>query len=89
MSAPADTVTTTKTYEGDVLICEVDTHTSGPDVSATREYSGGVLTREIVLHTDGSKDVFIYGITGQSYANQHDAYNAAWIADRVYPHACR
>ena len=78
-TASADSATSTKTYDGDALISQVDTYTSGPDVSDTKEYTAGVLSRGTVLHTDGSKDVVIYGINGQSYANEHDVYNAAGV----------
>jgi hypothetical protein len=37
--------------------------------------SKGVRTKQTEYHSDGSKDVFLFNITGQNYTNEHDVYD--------------
>ncbi len=39
--------------------------------------SSGALIQYNVLHADGSRDVYDYGLTGQSYVSDHRIYNAS------------
>lgn len=43
---------------------------------ATYYDAKGVRTKQSESHADGSKDVFLFNITGQNYTTEHDAYDA-------------
>ncbi|MFG1305802.1 hypothetical protein V5F34_16910, partial [Xanthobacter autotrophicus] len=45
--------------------------------TTTNTYTNGVLTRVVALNADGTSDYYSYGITGQTYTTQHQAFNAA------------
>ncbi|MGT2504195.1 hypothetical protein ACVOMS_31920 [Bradyrhizobium guangxiense] len=39
--------------------------------------AAGTRTKETDFHADGSKDVFLFNITGQTYTTEHDIYDAS------------
>lgn len=48
----------------------------------------GTKINETDYHVGGSKDVFLYNVTGQNYANEHDTYDATgFLTNIVRTHA--
>jgi hypothetical protein len=39
--------------------------------------AAGTRTKETDFHADGSKDVFLFNVTGQTYTTEHDIYDAS------------
>ncbi|UVO35191.1 hypothetical protein KUL72_27595 [Bradyrhizobium arachidis] len=69
------TVTTTyDTATGD----KARVYTSNSDGSADNKlYTNGVLMKDSVLNKDGSSEVYVYNISGQSYASTHQVADAS------------
>ncbi|WP_448034084.1 RHS repeat protein [Bradyrhizobium liaoningense] len=50
--------------------------------------AAGVRTKETDYHADGSKDVFLFNITGQNYTTEHDIYDATgFLTTLIRTHA--
>jgi len=50
--------------------------------------AAGTRTKETDYHADGSKDVFLFNITGQSYTTEHDIYDATgFLTTLIRKHA--
>jgi len=50
--------------------------------------AAGARTKETDFHADGSKDVFLFNITGQSYTTEHDIYDATgFLTTLIRKHA--
>lgn len=50
--------------------------------------AAGVRTKETNYHADGSKDVFLFNITGQTYTTEHDIYDATgFLTTLIRKHA--
>ncbi|MVT54784.1 RHS repeat protein [Bradyrhizobium yuanmingense] len=50
--------------------------------------STGVRTKQSEYHADGSKDVFLYNITGQNYTTEHNVYDATgFLTTLIRKHA--
>jgi hypothetical protein len=65
----ADGTTTTDQYDASGHVTsETVTHSDGSSAMST--FSAGVLTKQVVANADQSHDIYSYGITGQTYANQ-------------------
>jgi hypothetical protein len=78
----------TKNDAAGALINETTSYSSGPDLSVSKDYTNGLLTRETVLHRDGTKDIFLFDIQHQKFANEHDSYDAAGkLSNVVRTHA--
>ncbi|KQT26946.1 MULTISPECIES: hypothetical protein [unclassified Bradyrhizobium] len=55
---------------------------------ATYYDAKGVLTKQSESHADGSKDVFLFNITGQNYTTEHDIYDATgFLTTLIRKHA--
>ena len=79
-----DYVVTSKSYKSDHLGYSADGRLTSAiyynnDGSTTTDKYGstGALTQHNVVHADGSREVFDYGVTGQSYVADERVYNAA------------
>ena len=50
--------------------------------------AAGTRTKETDYHADGSKDVFLFNITGQNYTTEHDIYDATgFLTTLIRKHA--
>lgn len=50
--------------------------------------AAGTRTKETDYHADGSKDVFLFNITGQTYTTEHDVYDATgFLTTLIRKHA--
>ncbi|MBR0926544.1 RHS repeat protein [Bradyrhizobium diazoefficiens] len=50
--------------------------------------AAGTRIKETDFHADGSKDVFLFNITGQSYTTEHDIYDASgFLTTLIRKHA--
>lgn len=50
--------------------------------------AAGVRTKETNYHADGSKDVFLFNITGQTYTTEHDIYDTTgFLTTLIRKHA--
>jgi len=50
--------------------------------------AAGSRTKETDFHADGSKDVFLFNITGQTYTTEHDIYDATgFLTTLIRKHA--
>lgn len=50
--------------------------------------AAGVRTKETDYHADGSKDVFLFNITGQNYTTEHDIYDSTgFLTTLIRKHA--
>ncbi|WP_128924021.1 RHS repeat protein [Bradyrhizobium guangxiense] len=50
--------------------------------------AAGTRTKETDYHADGSKDVFLFNITGQTYTTEHDIYDATgFLTTLIRKHA--
>ncbi|KYG21626.1 hypothetical protein SE92_16290 [Bradyrhizobium sp. AT1] len=50
--------------------------------------AAGTRTKETDYHADGSKDVFLFNITGQNYTTEHDIYDASgFLTTLIRKHA--
>lgn len=50
--------------------------------------AAGTRTKETNFHADGSKDVFLFNITGQTYTTEHDIYDATgFLTTLIRKHA--
>ncbi|MFG1318970.1 beta strand repeat-containing protein, partial [Xanthobacter autotrophicus] len=76
VSVGTNGTTTTLTFDPTTgnLTQSVEQNSSG---TTTKTYTAGVLTRTAVVNADGTSDYYNYGITGQTYTSQHQAFNAA------------
>ncbi|AWL91001.1 RHS repeat protein [Bradyrhizobium ottawaense] len=53
---------------------------NGDGSSVVTNYdAAGTRTKETDYHADGSKDVFLFNITGQTYTTEHDIYDATGL----------
>ncbi|PPQ19098.1 hypothetical protein CV770_12375 [Bradyrhizobium sp. AC87j1] len=62
---------------------------NGDGSSVVTNYdSAGTRTKETDYHADGSKDVFLFNITGQTYTTEHDIYDATgFLTTLIRKHA--
>ncbi|MBR1364888.1 RHS repeat protein [Bradyrhizobium ottawaense] len=62
---------------------------NGDGSSVVTNYdAAGTRTKETDYHADGSKDVFLFNITGQTYTTEHDIYDATgFLTTLIRKHA--
>ena len=62
---------------------------NGDGSSVVTNYdAAGTRTKETDYHADGSKDVFLFNITGQNYTTEHDIYDASgFLTTLIRKHA--
>ncbi|GMO35887.1 RHS repeat protein [Bradyrhizobium sp. TM233] len=62
---------------------------NGDGSSVVTNYdTAGTRTKETDYHADGSKDVFLFNITGQTYTTEHDIYDATgFLTTLIRKHA--
>lgn len=54
----------------------------------TNYSASGIKMAETDYHADGSKDVYLFNVTGQTYTTEHDSYNTTgFLTDIVRTHA--
>ncbi|MBR0993700.1 RHS repeat protein [Bradyrhizobium japonicum] len=62
---------------------------NGDGSSVVTNYNAaGTRTKETDFHADGSKDIFLFNITGQTYTTEHDIYDATgFLTTLIRKHA--
>ncbi|QOZ47332.1 RHS repeat protein [Bradyrhizobium sp. CCBAU 53340] len=82
-SIGALTSTDQTAYVNGVTVYELVTYADG--TTAASNFANGVKTQTTVTHPDGSKEVTVYGITGQSYVTMTTYTNASGaVVEKTY-----